>query len=661
VIRTAALGVAALGLAAPVLAAEGGPIRGGEHDGFTRIVLTVEPTTEWSLETADGRATLRFPGRQLVFATDAVFDRIPRTRVTAVTATSDPAGARVTLALGCDCRVSTSFVGARYLALDVADRDAAPAASDQVIATTVYDRDTSNALATGAAAPPPDVCLEDARLDVGGWSNGLSLTAQLPDLSRRLVGEFDAPDPAAVRDLARLYLRYGFGAEAGALLAAFSDAPVEDRPLLADLSRAIEGRALAPDGPLSVDATCPGNHGLWLALAGPGPAWRGASGFASAQAAFGLMPPDLRLLLAPPLIDRLLAAGRAPEARLILDTAARPGEPSTPELDLAAARITAAEGRPAEAAGALGALIEGDGHASAAALVELARVALDARLPIPDRLVTDLRAAALQYRGAPEEADLRRLLIAALAARAELPAALDETRRSMRDLPAAAPAFGALMVGLLAAADPAEVGPAAYAETALAARDLLDAAPPTDPARIAVGNRLVRLGLPDPALAIVAPAAAAGEEAARLVAAEAELGRGDGAAARAALGPLATPEAAAIRARAFALAGAYGEAASTLANNGMAAEAAPYAWPSGDWPRARAAADAPTRQAMASYMEADPARLAAPDPAALTPELAFDEPLPPLDRPSLDAARRLLSAGGKIGGFVENVLSDDAP
>ena len=33
----------------------------------------------------------------------------------------------VTVDLGCDCRVSTSFVGARYLALDVADRDAAPA------------------------------------------------------------------------------------------------------------------------------------------------------------------------------------------------------------------------------------------------------------------------------------------------------------------------------------------------------------------------------------------------------------------------------------------------------------------------------------------------------------------------------------------------------
>ena len=91
-------------------------------------MLTVEPTTEWSLETVDGRATLRFPGKQLAFGTEGVYDKIPRTRVKAVSVTPDPAGTVVTVDLGCDCRVSTSFVGAQYLALDVADRGAAPAA-----------------------------------------------------------------------------------------------------------------------------------------------------------------------------------------------------------------------------------------------------------------------------------------------------------------------------------------------------------------------------------------------------------------------------------------------------------------------------------------------------------------------------------------------------
>ena len=90
---------------------------------------------------------------------------------------------------------------------------------------------------------------------------------------------------------------------------------------------------------------------------------------------------------------------------------------------------------------------------------------------------------------------------------------------------------------------------------------------------------------------------------------------------------------------------------------------ATYAWPSGDWPRARdAAAGDPQRQAMAAYMTAR-AGGAAPepsaDPAALEPDLAFQEPLPGLDRPSLGAARRLLSAGPQIGGFVEGVLAEE--
>ena len=40
--------------ALPASAQEGGAIRTGEHDGFTRVVLMIDPGTEWSLETAPG-------------------------------------------------------------------------------------------------------------------------------------------------------------------------------------------------------------------------------------------------------------------------------------------------------------------------------------------------------------------------------------------------------------------------------------------------------------------------------------------------------------------------------------------------------------------------------------------------------------------------------
>ena len=95
--------------------------------------MVIEPTTEWSLETAPGEAVLFFPGRRIEFGTAAAFDRIPRTRVTAIRSEIPPGRhPRRRSRLGCDCRISASFVGARYLALDVSDRDAPRIAAGSV-------------------------------------------------------------------------------------------------------------------------------------------------------------------------------------------------------------------------------------------------------------------------------------------------------------------------------------------------------------------------------------------------------------------------------------------------------------------------------------------------------------------------------------------------
>ena len=405
------------------------------------------------------------------------------------------------------------------------------------------------------------LCLADDRLEVGAWSNGQPFATQLPMLRRQLIGEFDQPSATGLRDLARLYIRFGFGAEAEALLASFGAAPaLDDRALLIDLARAVEDRLAAPDGPLAVGEPCPGQHGLWLALGGVAPVFHDPETFAAVQVAFEALPPDLRLLVGPGLAGRLLDAEHPAEARLIFDTTVRAGESPDAALALIGARLAAAEGQPIAAVQTLTALVESSGHTSVEALAQLVRIALDAGMPIPERIVTDLRAAALVYRGTDREVELRRLLIASLGRRADLPAAVREARAAARDLPAAAPGFEALAVAVLAGADPAEAGPGAYAETVLAAADLVGRTAADDPARTTIARQLIALGLPDPALRMIAPGLAAGAGPARLLAAEARLRLNQPEAARAALGALAGPELAQIRARAFALSGAYDEA-----------------------------------------------------------------------------------------------------
>lgn len=784
--RTPALSLVALVAALPALAAEGGPIRGGEHGGFTRVVVEIEPTTEWSLERGDGSASLHFPGRRIAFSTAGVFDKIPHIRLTDIDVETGHDGTTVLLSLGCDCRISTSFVGARFLAVDIADRsaptpearaaqvqadepaqggasakaralheahvvsnaedalvrqiaraadqgivrftdgaapdrlaapmevaeatpapDLAPdldrplprptderltrtalqprtappltiedlAKQDQISASTVFDRDSRQARSRPPVKPLPGACLADVTLDVASWSTEELFSDRLAELRGRLVGEFDVPDPTAIRDTARLYIRYGLGAEAEATLAAFPDAKVPDRAVLADLARVVDGEPVADRGPLAVDAECPGLHGVWLAAGGAVPVWRSAAGFETMHAAFAEMPANLRATLAPGLVRRLIDAGRIGEARTIYLTAVRPGELPGPALQLAEARLEAAEGRSAEAVRTMAKLARSnEASISADALTDLIRVALDTHLAIPEAVATDLATAALQSRGSVRDARLRGLLAETLAQRGDLPGALAELRRAMADLPPQAPAFTALSVRLVAEADPARIGDAVYAEAALGSDDLIEASPASDPARASIAGRLVDLGLPKPALAIVAPALDAGDEAARIVAARAEIALGDGAAARDALGALASTAAVELRAQSYARSGDYDEAMATLEAAGLDASAADYAWASGDWAKAGdgetgdgEAGDGGTggaadRAAMARYMAARagdaPAPAAAADPAGLDPEAAFTAPVPPLERPSLDAARRLLATGGKIGGFVEHAIAE---
>ena len=94
-------------------------------------------------------------------------------------------------------------------------------------------------------------------------------------------------------------------------------------------------------------------------------------------------------------------------------------------------------------------------------------------------------------------------------------------------------------------------------------------------------------------------------------------------------------------ARSYMGEGRYPEAVAALKAAGLDAEAAAYAWPSGDWARVDAAD--PERAAMAGYM-------------AGRPDGALGAPLPALERPSLGAARGLLASGPAIGGFIGDVL-----
>lgn len=73
----------------------------GEHESFTRLVLSVPPGADWEFGTTDDGYAFRLPGRLPRWEIGSVFDRIPRDRLASIAV--DPEGESLRLVLGCAC------------------------------------------------------------------------------------------------------------------------------------------------------------------------------------------------------------------------------------------------------------------------------------------------------------------------------------------------------------------------------------------------------------------------------------------------------------------------------------------------------------------------------------------------------------------------------
>ncbi len=150
--RLAAI-VLLLAFSAPAFAA---PIAvtSGEHKGYTRLVLQVDPTLEWGLLQQSGSASLSINGENLSFDTSAVFARISRQRLTGISQASGPDGATLALGLGCECKVTAFPYAGKFIVIDIKTVLAVPM-PDPVNAANVYDPETP-------PAPSPDTDPRDA-------------------------------------------------------------------------------------------------------------------------------------------------------------------------------------------------------------------------------------------------------------------------------------------------------------------------------------------------------------------------------------------------------------------------------------------------------------------------------------------------------------------
>lgn len=95
----------------------------GEHDGFSRLVLNIGPSVDWSVEPVVGGYALELEGSAGQFDLRNAFDRIPRDRIQDIEITTE---GRLFIASTCDCHIFPLDVGDGLLAIDIRDGPPGP-------------------------------------------------------------------------------------------------------------------------------------------------------------------------------------------------------------------------------------------------------------------------------------------------------------------------------------------------------------------------------------------------------------------------------------------------------------------------------------------------------------------------------------------------------
>lgn len=115
--------LAGLIFVAPAWAAEVVSITSGEHEGFARLVLRVDPSNDWSLKQGNHSAELIIQGADFTFNESNVFDRIARNRLLSTNTIIGDDISTFHLNLACTCKVKAYGYQGEYIVLDIFDSE----------------------------------------------------------------------------------------------------------------------------------------------------------------------------------------------------------------------------------------------------------------------------------------------------------------------------------------------------------------------------------------------------------------------------------------------------------------------------------------------------------------------------------------------------------
>ena len=456
--------------------------------------------------------------------------------------------------------------------------EALPKTPNVRIRTGSEDPIDPNAAAELPAIDPQPQCPEPWMYAAENWSDGSAFHLQVGAFRATLVGEFDRVDRRAALGLARLYVHYGFGAEARAIVRQFIPDDSAAQAVI-PLSHLIESGSIS--GSLVGFGQCGGSLPLWAMLdedpEAPLPPIRSEA----ILLAFSGLPPHLRRYLGYRVAARFAARGDFSSAEIVRAALARISDPDDPALILSTTQTTEIEEIEQDVESALADLAISLQPEAAEALV----LSIDGHLAREERVPLDLidTAAALAFElgDHPERRRVKSAEIRAHFANYDFDRGFDELQLAQRaDALSAEQKSEAWEMGferLLRKSEDAEFVGRMFGEEAVLGNEYL-----SDALKLALAERLLGLGFPRGASAL-APAGSTGEDGlfqARLALAEGDVDR-----ALAVASARDDREAMRFAAELLDRVGRHDDAQDIFAALDSNERAGAQAWKAGDWAR----------------------------------------------------------------------------
>lgn len=423
------------------------------------------------------------------------------------------------------------------------------------------------------------ICPADALVDLAGWGADTPFDKQIGAAREKLFGEFDRLDPGAALHLARLYLHFGFGAEAKQALS-LDPALAQDNALLIAIAEIMELDAARAPGQLRAFLHCDSDIALWAILAERTLDTAGKVDPAPALLALNKLPLHLRQFLAPALSQRFLSHGDTDAAATALRNLERLPEALPPAAHLAQAEIAIKEGSLDQGTAVLSQVVARNAAQSPEALISLVEAKLAQGQPISPQTAELVEAFAKELRDTPLGPDLRRTHVLALLRSGQFDAALAAAQAlgGSADTNAAQALRHLILTELTKAADDVTFLSHVLQQPQ---RDL-DQLNPDD--KLPLARRLLDLDFAEKAQALVASQSSrSGQPQWQMLAAEAALALDQPYQAQAALLGLESPEADRLRAQAKSMIGDLSAARQLYLKTGQTKQADVAAWLSDSW------------------------------------------------------------------------------